>query len=74
VEIAEAARKHGIADSDIRARGSQTRFACSTTRIVTSTSEPDRAGRLLEVVVLDDGGQPVAIHAMVLRRRFYDQL
>lgn len=27
-----------------------------------------------EVVVLDDDGQPVAIHAMVLRRKFYEQL
>ena len=34
----------------------------------------DRSGRLLEVVILDDNGQPVAIHAMVLRRKFYDQL
>jgi hypothetical protein len=34
----------------------------------------DRAGRLLEVVVLDDDGQPVAIHAMALRRKFYEQL
>jgi len=34
----------------------------------------DRSGRLLEVVVLDDDGQPVVIHAMVLRRKFYDQL
>jgi len=29
----------------------------------------DRTGRLLEVVVLDDDGQPVAIHAMALRPR-----
>jgi hypothetical protein len=27
-------------------------------------------GRLLEVVVLDDDGQPVAIHAMALRPKF----
>jgi hypothetical protein len=30
----------------------------------------DRAGRLLEVVVLDPFGDPVAIHAMPLRRSF----
>ncbi|MGH9305950.1 MAG: hypothetical protein ACRD0I_03580 [Acidimicrobiales bacterium] len=34
----------------------------------------DRAGRLLEVVVLDDGGQLVAIHAMTLRPKFYEHL
>jgi hypothetical protein len=33
----------------------------------------DRTGRLLEVVVLDDD-QPVAIHAMALRRKFYEHL
>jgi hypothetical protein len=32
----------------------------------------DRTGRLLEVVVLDDDGQPVAIHAMALRPKFYE--
>jgi hypothetical protein len=34
----------------------------------------DRTGRLLEVVVLDDDGQPVAIHAMALRPKFYEEL
>jgi hypothetical protein len=28
----------------------------------------------LEVVVLDDDGQPVAIHAMALRPKFYEHL
>ena len=32
----------------------------------------DRADRLLEVV--DDDGQPVAIHAMTLRSKFYEHL
>jgi hypothetical protein len=31
-------------------------------------------GRLLEVVVLDDDGQSVAIHAMALRPKFYEHL
>ncbi|MBO0881505.1 MAG: hypothetical protein J2P17_14405 [Mycobacterium sp.] len=34
----------------------------------------DRTGRLLEVVVLDDDGQSVAIHAMALRPKFYEHL
>ena len=42
---------------------------------MTSTSVADRTGRLLlEVVVLDDDGQPVAIHAMALRPKFYEHL
>ncbi|MBK5305476.1 MAG: hypothetical protein JJD92_02175 [Frankiaceae bacterium] len=37
---------------------------------------PDRAGRLLEVVVLDDDPdeEPVIIHAMALRPKFRDYL
>jgi hypothetical protein len=34
----------------------------------------DTAGRLLEVVVLDPYGEPVAIHAMPLRPKFYRYL
>ena len=34
----------------------------------------DWTGRHLEVVVLDDDGQPVAIHAMALRPKFYEHL
>lgn len=36
----------------------------------------DRAGRLLEVVVLDDDPdeEPVVIHAMRLRSKFYEYL
>jgi len=34
----------------------------------------DSAGRLLEVVVLDPDDDPVAIHAMPLRPKFYRYL
>jgi hypothetical protein len=34
----------------------------------------DRAGRLLEIVVLDPDDDPVVIHAMPLRQKFYDYL
>ena len=34
----------------------------------------DRTGRLLEVVVLDDDGRLVAIHAMTLRPKFHEHL
>lgn len=73
MEIANAARKQGIADSDIE------HAVRNAIRILNHKDRDlyigaDRAGRLLEVVVLDDGGQPLAIHAMVLRRKFYDQI
>jgi hypothetical protein len=51
-----------------------TRSAWSATATVTSISDADRVGRLLEVVVLDDDGHPVAIHAMVLRQKLHDRL
>ncbi len=58
-----------------------TSVAChSCRRRVTTQGHPfpyigaDRTGRLLEVVVLDDDGQPVAIHAMALRPKFYEHL
>ncbi|MGB8504016.1 hypothetical protein [Mycobacterium sp.] len=41
---------------------------------MTSYIGADRTGRLLEVVVLDDDGQLVAIHAMALRPKFYEHL
>jgi len=71
VEIADHARKHGVADSDIE------HAVRNAIRVLNQGDRDlyigaDRSGRLLEVVVLDDG-QPVAIHAMVLRRKFYDQ-
>lgn len=73
MEIAGAARKHGVDDSDIQ------RAVRNATRVIDRGDRglyigADRAGRLLEVIVLDDEGQPVAIHAMALRRKFYEQL
>lgn len=73
MEIADAARKHSVDDLDIE------HAVRNAIRVVDQGDRDlyigaDRAGRLLEVVVLDDDGQPVAIHAMVLRRKFYDQL
>jgi len=73
VEVADAARKHGVDGSDIE-------YAVrNAIRVVDQGDRDlyigaDRAGRLLEVVVLDDDGEPVAIHAMALRRKFYEQL
>jgi len=73
VEIADNARKHGVAASDME------HAVRNAIRVIDQGDRDlyigaDRSGRLLEVVVLNDDGQPVVIHAMVLRRKFYDQL
>jgi len=73
VEIVDNARKHGVAASDME------HAVRNAIRVIDQGDRDlyigaDRSGRLLEVVVLDDDGQPVVIHAMVLRRKFYDQL
>ena len=73
MEIADAARKHGVTDLDIE------HAVRNAIRVISQGERDlymgaDRTGRLLEVVVLDDDGQPVAIHAMALRPQFYEQL
>jgi len=74
MEIADAARKHGIDDLDIlHALGLPLRAILqgdNPHRVLFIGA--DRDGRLLEVVVLDpDTDEAVAIHAMPLRRKFY---
>jgi len=73
MEIADNARKHGVDDLDIE------HAVRNAIRVLNQGDRDlyigaDRAGRLLEVVVLDDDGQPVAIHAMSLRPKFYEHL
>jgi len=74
VEVADSARRHGVSDADI---GSAVGVPV---RVVSQGGDrvlvigADTAGRLLEVVVLDPDGDPVAIHAMALRRKFYRYL
>lgn len=73
MEIADNARKHGVADEDIE------HAVHNAIRVVSQGDRDlyigaDRTGRLLEVVVLDDEGHPVAIHAMALRPKFYEHL
>lgn len=72
MEIAESARKHGVADADILHAIAlplrQIRQGEDRVLIIGA----DRRGRLLEIVVLDpDTDEPAAIHAMALRRKFY---
>ena len=73
MEIAASARKHGILDDDIRHAVQQALRAFPTGDRILILG-PSRAGQLLEIVVLDPDDDPVAIHAMPLRPRFYDLL
>ena len=74
VQIAESARRHGVADQDIRVA------VTVPVRLVRQGVDrvlvigADSAGRLLEIVVLDPDDDPVAIHAMPLRPKFYRYL
>ena len=75
MEIADSARKHGVPDEDINhAVRNPIRLLAGEGRAL--VIGPDRAGRLLEVVVLDDDPEeePVIIHAMPLRPKFRDYL
>ncbi len=73
MEIADNARKHGVADEDIE------HAVRNAIRVLGQGDRDlyigaDRTGRLLDVVVLDDDGPPIAIHAMTLRPKFYEHL
>jgi hypothetical protein len=73
VEIADDAHKHGVGDMDIE------HAVHNAIRVLSQGNRDlyigaDRAGRLVEVVVIDDDGQPVVIHAMTLRPKFYEHL
>jgi hypothetical protein len=73
VEIADSARKHGIADRDfLHALGLPIRQIRQGdgSRVLIIGGYLD--GQLLEIVVLDpDSDNPVVIHAMPLRRKFH---
>jgi hypothetical protein len=72
VRIGEPARRHGVTDNDI---AHATRTAIRRVQMdddLTMLIGPATDGALLEIGVLDlDGGDPVVIHAMPLRRKFY---
>jgi hypothetical protein len=73
VEIADSARRHGVADGDIHhAVRNAIRMIHQNDNDRVLYIGPDRSSRLLEVVVLDE--DDVAIHAMRLRPNFYDYL
>ena len=72
MRIGEPARKHGVVDADIfhAVRTAMRRVAIDEdlTMLIGAASD----GALLEIGVLDiDGDDPVVIHAMPLRPKFY---
>ena len=72
VEIHRAARKHGILDEDVRhaVEHALVMYPLAENQGPARTLHlgPDRAGNLLEVVVLHlDDGRLLAIHAMRMR-------
>ena len=72
MRIGEPARKHGVPDADIqhavRAAVRQVVMDDDLTMLIGPASD----GALLEIGVLDiDGNDPVVIHAMPLRPKFY---
>jgi hypothetical protein len=79
MRITESARKHGVADEDrLHAITMAIRVVAHDydDEIRSLVIGADRAGRLLELVVVDDDetAAPRIIHADVLRPKFYRYL
>ena len=75
MRIGEPARKHGVDDEDILHVWRNPMRRIDSDDDFAMLIGPDTAGRMLEVGVLDvDGDDPVAIHAMPLRPKFYEFL
>lgn len=71
MEIFSSARRHGIADEDIRHAIEHVLAAGEQDDGKVLYLGPDRAGNLLEVVtVLRDDGMEIAIHAMRMRAKY----
>ena len=76
MEIADSARKHGIADEDmLHAVRNPLRWVPDADHDRVLVIGADQAGRLLEVVVLSpDRDDAAIIHADKLRPKFYRHL
>ena len=79
METHRSAFKHGVAEEDLRhAIDNALRWFdldpdSDPPKVL--TIGPDRSGNLLEIIVLElDDGRWLVIHAMALRRSFYDLL
>lgn len=72
MRIGEPARKHGVADDDILHAVRHAMRRRDMGENPTMPIGPATDGSLLEIGVLDlEGDDPVAIHAMALRPKFY---
>jgi hypothetical protein len=69
MDVADSARKHGVSDDDMHHAVALAVRQGSADRV--PVIGPDRVGALLEIVVLDPDTEPVIIHAMPLRAKFY---
>ena len=72
MRIAEPARKHGVSDNDVLHAVRTAIRKVVMDEDLTMLIGPAADGALLEIGVLDlDGDDPVVIHAMPLRSKFY---
>jgi len=72
VRIGEPARKHQVADADIWHAARTAVRRVELDEDLTMLIGPASDGALLEIGVLEiDGDDPVIIHAMALRTKFY---
>lgn len=72
MRIGEPARKHGVSDADILHAARNAMRWVEMDNDLTMLIGAATDGALLEIGDLDiDGDDPVAIHAMSLRPRFY---
>ena len=72
MRIGGPARNHGVTDDDIQHAVRNAVRRISMGEDLTMMIGPAADGSLLEIGVLDlDGDDPVAIHAMTLRPKFY---
>ena len=75
MEIFRSARKHGVADDDIRHAVAHALAAADDGEGKCLYLGPDRAGNLLEVVtVVRDDSTEIVIHAMAMRRAYQSLL
>jgi hypothetical protein len=76
MEIADSARRHGVADDDmlhgIRNFIADVSVGQPEDRIL--FIGPARNGQLLEIVVIDPDDNPAIVHAMKLRTKFHRYL
>ncbi len=72
MRIGGPARNHGVTDDDIQHAVRNAVRRITMGEDLTMMIGPAADGSLLEIGVLDlDGDDPVAIHAMTLRPKFY---